>query len=85
VAEDTPVSHGRHDIWYVVDYDLPDDYRRLRFYRAVKKWLRDRGSATAEWSTFSVVITKDWEFAEFVYDTAVSIGRAHLYEARQIR
>lgn len=82
---DTRVTHGDPDEWWIVDYDLPVSSQRLRFYRRIRKWLKDRGVQPVRWSTYSVIITKDREFAEFVYGTGVSIGRAHLYRATLIK
>jgi len=36
-------------------------------------------------STYSVVITENREFAEFVYSEASQLGRANLYEARLMK
>jgi hypothetical protein len=57
----------------------------VRFYRAVKRWLQKRGGEGKGWSTASVVFTSDEEFARFVYDTAVTLGRAHLYRAQRVK
>jgi len=67
-------------VW-IVDYDLPQGNERRSFYRAVQKLLAERnpGEHTG-WSTRSVVITDDEEFAWFVYKEAVKIGKAHLYK-----
>ena len=38
---------------------------------------------STEWSTQSVVITEDWDFAFFVWRAARAVGGvAHIYEAR---
>jgi len=73
--------------YWIVDYDLPEGYPRLKFYRAIRKWLTERNVETTGWSTQSVIITKDEEFAHFAYDTAVAVpnGRAHIYKGEMIR
>jgi hypothetical protein len=37
------------------------------------------------WSTQSVVITTDQEFAEFVFELASHVGQAHIYSAKKVR
>ena len=70
---------------YIVDYDLPADSRRKRFYRAVQRYLRERMIEDTGWSTQSVVITKSEDFAWYVYHTARIVdGTAHIYEARRL-
>lgn len=71
---------------FIVDYDLPANNSRRRFYRRIKRWLKANGtSETAGWSTQSVVITPDRDFAEFVYEEAAQLGRAHIYKAEKIK
>lgn len=82
---DTCVTEGEADDWWIVDYDLPVTGQRQRFYRRIRKYLKTRGVQPVKWSTYSVIITRDREFAEFAYDTGVSIGRAHLYRAERIK
>lgn len=68
---------------FVVDYDLPTDSRRKRFYRRVSRYLRARWMDPTEWSTQSVVITEDRDFAFFVWRAARGVGgTSHIYEAR---
>ncbi len=70
---------------YVVDYDLPADHRRKRFYRAVAKYLREHHAEETGWSTYSVVFTTDLEFAWFIYHEALKVGgQANVYEARRL-
>ena len=70
---------------YVVDYDLPADYRRKRFYRAIARYLSLNKMAETEWSTGSVVWTDNEEFAWEVYRQARAVGGvAHVYEARRL-
>lgn len=71
---------------WIVDYDLPQNSSRRRFYRAIQAWLRDHNvTPVTSWSTQSVVITDDKEFAEFVYQEAIKLGRAHMYRAKKIK
>lgn len=70
---------------YVVDYDLPADYRRKRFYRAIAKYLRENELAETEWSTGSVVWTDSEDFAWEVHRQARAVGgTSHVYEAVRI-
>lgn len=70
---------------YIVDYDLPADHRRKRFYRAIKRYLRERMIEDTGWSTQSVVITKSVDFAWFVYHSARIVGGvANVYEATRL-
>jgi len=70
---------------YIVEYDLPADHRRKRFYRAVQRYLQERMIEDTGWSTQSVVITKSEDFAWEVYRQARAVGGvAHVYEARRL-
>ena len=70
---------------YVVDYDLPSDFRRKRFYRAVQTYMRKHYRAETGWSTWSVVFTDSAEVAWEVYRQARGVGGvAHVYEARRL-
>lgn len=70
---------------YVVDYDLPADHRRKRFYRRIRRYLRERWLEEVGWSTWSVVFTKDRDFAFYVWREARAVGgTAHIYEATRI-
>ena len=70
---------------YLVEYDLPADSRRLRFYRRIKRYLSDMGMKETGWSTQSVVITESEAFAWHVYREARKVGGvAHVYEARRL-
>jgi len=73
---------------YVVEYDLPSlpgDSRRKRFYRAIKRYLRDNDMEETGWSTHSVVFTDSKDFAWTVYREARKVaGVAHVYEARRL-
>ena len=72
-------------VW-IVDYDLPQNSSRRRFYRRIQAWLRDHaGAGQTDWSTQSVVITDSKEFAEFVYAQASQLGHAHMYKAEKIK
>ena len=71
---------------FVVDYDLPADHRRKRFYRAVKRFLRERDLERTGFSSQSVVFTGDREFAEFIYAEARRVGgRASMWRATPIK
>jgi len=70
---------------YLVEYDLPRDNRRKRFYRAIRRYLSLHDSIETSWSTMSVVVTKNETFAWYIYDQARAVGgEAHVYEARRI-
>ena len=78
-------GHVSRPTTYVVAYDLPADHRRKRFYRAVRKYLATQGDEETGWSTYSVVFTRDREFAWFIYHQALKVGgRANVYEARKL-
>jgi len=71
---------------WIVDYDLPQGNIRRNFYRRISQRLREMGdTGVTGWSTQSVVITDDKDFAELVYEEATKIGRAHLYKAERIK
>lgn len=70
---------------YIVEYDLPTDSRRRRFYRAINRYLREHTMEKTEWSTGSVVFTNDEDFAWYVYHSARIVGGiSHIYEARRL-
>ena len=70
---------------FIVDYDLPADSRRKRFYRRMRRYMKERWMNPSEWSTMSVVITEDRDFAFFVWRAARAVGGvSHIYEARRI-
>jgi hypothetical protein len=70
---------------YVVDYDLPADFRRKRFYRAIARYLSLHQLEETSWSTGSVVWTDNEDFAWTVYRQARAVGgTAHVYEARRL-
>ena len=71
---------------YVVEYDIPQNPKlRQRFYRAIHRYLEEEGSFW-KWSTQSVVITDDPNFADYVFNQAIQVGgRARLYLARPLR
>jgi len=72
-------------IRYIVDYDLPADNRRKRFYRAIKRYLELHGIVGIGFSSQSVVITESENFAWEVYRQARKVGGiAHVYEARRL-
>lgn len=57
-----------------MDYDLPADHRRKRFYRRVHKYRKERYLEHTGFSSQSVVFTADREFAEFIYAQARRVG-----------
>jgi len=70
---------------YIVDYDLPADNRRKRFYRAISRYLTLHGLEGTGWSSQSVVFTESENFAWEVYRQARKVGGiAHVYEARRL-
>ena len=71
---------------YIVDYDLPADHRRKRFYRAVSRYLREHGTEDTGWSTQSVLITRDEGFAEYVYQEACRVGgKTRMWRATPVK
>ena len=75
---------SRFEKW-LVDYDLPADFRRKRFYRAIKRYLASHGLAEVGWSTGSVVWTDSEAFAREVYMQALKVGGvAHIWKAELI-
>jgi hypothetical protein len=69
----------------VVEYDLPSDFRRKRFYRAIARYLSLHQLEETEWSTGSVVWTDNEDFAWEVYRQARAVGgTAHVYEASRL-
>ena len=72
---------------FIVDYDLDmvRNSERRQFYRCVHKFLKHRNVTPETWSTQSVLVTEDLEFAEFVYASAIKLGHAHIYEAKRIK
>ena len=76
---------SRFEKW-LVDYDLPADFRRQRFYRAIAKYLREHGLEETGWSTWSVVWTDSEDFALTVYREALKVGGvAHLWKAERLK
>jgi len=77
--------------YYVVDYDIPsgpEKYRKARhrkFYRRLKKVLKNHGLTELRQSSYSVFITRDKSIAEEIYNLAISFGQASLYEAKLLK
>jgi len=71
---------------WIVDYDLPADNRRRNFYRHIAKYLAEMGlDEVTGWSTQSVIITEDKDFALYAYSQASQLGQAHLYKAERVK
>jgi len=70
---------------YIVEYDLPADSRRKKFYRRIRRYFHLRGTDPVGWSTGSVVVTESRGFAWYVYKEARNVGgTAHIYEGHQL-
>ena len=83
-----PIMVGQVSLFekFLVDYDLPADYRRKRFYRAIRRYLEDHGMEEVGWSTGSVVWTDSETFALFVYEQARKVGGVvHLWKAERLK
>jgi hypothetical protein len=73
------------ETFWIVDYDLPANSNRRQFYRELRRYREEHKLMDGSgWSTQSVVITTDQEFAEFVFDRASHVGQAHIYSAKKI-
>jgi len=60
--------------FWIVEYDLPRDRTpRRRFYKRVSSYLSRNPQALTTWSSYSVVVTSDKGFAEFVYRQALEV------------
>jgi hypothetical protein len=72
------------ETYFIVDYDLDTSNSRRSFYRHIKSWLKAHGfrGTVAKWSSQSVIITKDEEFAGYVFEQAGMFGHANLYKAQ---
>lgn len=68
-----------------MDYDLPVSPPGIRqaFYRAVRGYLQEN-RGIGDWSTYSVIVTKDEAFARFVFSEASKRGRTNLYRAEAV-
>ena len=76
---------SRQPLMFVVDYDLPSDYRRKRFYRAIRRYLAAHKRGPTGWSTWSCVWTEDEDFAWYVYREALKVdGKAHVWRAERL-
>lgn len=70
---------------WLVDYDLPADYRRKRFYRRIGHYLAKMGLEETGWSTGSVVWSESESFAREVYRQAKAVGgTAHIWRAERV-
>lgn len=83
-GEEIKEFSAKLDFWFIVDYDLPVDGRRGRFYRALKKLLAEY-EALGDYSTESVFVTDDYNLAKQVHLLAMAVGgKSRLYLAFQI-
>jgi len=70
---------------YLVEYDLPSDGRRKRFYRALKRRRILYDMPETGWSTGSVVKTQDRSYAFFIWREALAVGgKANVYDVTLI-
>ncbi len=70
---------------YIVDYDLPADNIRRRFYRSMERYRRDHGMEKTGKSTQSVIITQDEKFAHFIHGEALAVGgKASIWRATRV-
>jgi len=70
---------------FIVEYDLPADARRKRFYRRIDRYFRLRYKDPEGWSTASTVVTESRDFAWYVWREARNVGGvAHIYEGHQL-
>ena len=70
---------------FIVEYDLPADNRRKRFYRRIRRYFTLRYQDPEGWSTGSVVVTESRDFAWYVWREARNVGgTAHIYEGHQL-
>jgi len=70
---------------YIVEYDLPADARRKRFYRRIRRYFRRHYMDPEGWSTASTVVTENRDFAWYVWREARAVGgEAHIYEGHQL-
>ena len=70
---------------FVTEYDLPTDHRRKRFYRSIKRYLKENSLEQVGWSTGSVVFSHNEDFVWFVYREARKVGGvSHVYRAERL-
>ena len=82
----THVRTVTRETFYIVDYDLRQGSNRRQFYRSLRQYKEEHKLMDGSgWSTQSVVITTDQEFAEFVFELASHVGQAHIYSAKKVR
>ena len=76
------MGHVSHVKTFIVEYDLPADSRRKRFYRRIRRYRKNHYLDEVGWSTGSVVVTENRNFAFYVYREARAVGGvSHIYEA----
>lgn len=79
------VTGGTPQEIFICDYDLPADNRRKKFYRAIRRYLREHNLPETGWSTWSVVFTESEDLAWYVYEQALKVGgRAHVWRAERL-
>mgnify|MGYP000049955720 CR=1 FL=1 len=66
------IEHGGATVRYLVEYDLPNDNRRVQFYKQLKKFMKEGLGAIR--STKSVIITMSKVEAEVVAGLVVRYG-----------
>ena len=73
-------------IFFIIDYDLslglPSE--RRAFYRSLHKLLESVTHETVL-STQSVIVTKDRELAELIFELARGLGTVHLFRGERIK
>jgi len=71
---------------WVVDYDVPREpkAKRMAFYRALWRILKEHKIIAKARSTMSVWILDNEEIAAEIHDLASKFGKSHLYEARPV-
>lgn len=76
---------GQGEETYIVDYDLPDDNRRRRFYRSMIRYRRDHVMEKTGKSSQSVIITQDEKYAYYVHGEALAVGgKASIWRATRV-
>lgn len=71
---------------WVCDYDVPREpkAKRMAFYRALWKILKEHKIVTRSRSTMSVWILDSEEIAREIHNLACKYGKSHLYNATPV-